>query len=49
MKAKAFEIKENIVIDIKAYQESDLKKIWTPFREKVIKEGIFYGAVDEFS
>jgi predicted nucleotidyltransferase len=38
------EMKENIVIDIKAYHESDLKSVWTPFREKVLKEGIFYGA-----
>jgi predicted nucleotidyltransferase len=39
------ELKENIVIDVKAYQESELKNVWTPFREKVIKEGIFYGAI----
>lgn len=39
------ELKERIVIDIKAYQESELKSVWTPFREKVLKEGIFYGAV----
>jgi predicted nucleotidyltransferase len=38
------EMKENIVIDIKAYQESELKNVWTPFREKVVNEGIFYGA-----
>jgi predicted nucleotidyltransferase len=38
------ELKEMIVIDLKAYQESELKKVWTPFREKVVKEGIFYGA-----
>jgi predicted nucleotidyltransferase len=38
------ELKENIVIDIKAYQESELRNVWTPFREKVLKEGIFYGA-----
>ncbi len=37
------ELKENVVIDIKAYQESELKNVWTPFREKVLKEGIFYG------
>ena len=39
------EIKERVVIDIKAYQDSELKSVWTPFREKVLKEGIFYGAV----
>lgn len=39
------ELKENIVIDIKAYHESELKGVWTPFREKVLKEGIFYGTV----
>lgn len=38
------ELKENVVIDIKAYQENELKNVWTPFREKVMKEGIFYGA-----
>ena len=38
------ELKENVIIDIKAYQDSDLKNKWTPFREKVLKEGIFYGA-----
>jgi predicted nucleotidyltransferase len=39
------ELKEKVVIDIKAYDESELRNVWTPFREKVIKEGIFYGAV----
>ncbi len=39
------EIKENIVLDIKVYKESDLKQVWTPFRENVIKGGIFFGAV----
>ena len=39
------ELRENIVIDIKAYQEKELKKRWTPFRENVLKEGVFYGAV----
>ena len=39
------EIKERIVIDIKAYHESELKNVWTPFRERVVKEGIFYGAI----
>jgi len=38
------EIKESIVIDLKVYHESELKKVWTPFREKVMEEGIFYGA-----
>ncbi len=38
------ELTENVVIDIKAYQEQELKNQWTPFREKVLKEGIFYGA-----
>ncbi len=37
------ELKEKVVIDIKAYQDSEFKNVWTPFREKVIKEGIFYG------
>jgi predicted nucleotidyltransferase len=35
------ELKENVVIDIKAYQEWELKNRWTPFREKVVKEGVF--------
>jgi predicted nucleotidyltransferase len=39
------ELKEKIIIDIKAYHERDLKDRWTPFREKVLKEGIFYGAI----
>jgi predicted nucleotidyltransferase len=39
------EMKEKIIIDIKAYHENDLKSVWTPFREKVLKEGIFYGAI----
>ncbi len=38
------ELKELLVIDIKAYDEKELKGTWTPFREKVLKEGIFYGA-----
>lgn len=38
------ELKENVVIDIKAYQESELRNRWTPFREMIMKEGIFYGA-----
>ena len=38
------ELKEKVVVDIKAYGENDLREVWTPFREKVIKEGIFYGA-----
>jgi predicted nucleotidyltransferase len=38
------EIEKKIVIDLKAYQESEFKNLWTPFREKVIKEGVFYGA-----
>jgi predicted nucleotidyltransferase len=38
------ELAENVIIDIKAYQENELKNRWTPFREKVLKEGIFYGA-----
>jgi predicted nucleotidyltransferase len=39
------ELKEKIIIDIKAYHERDFKDRWTPFREKVLKEGIFYGAI----
>lgn len=39
------EIKEDVVIDIKAYQDKELRNRWTPFREKVLKEGIFYGAI----
>ena len=38
------EMKERIVIDVKAYWKKDLFEVWTPFREKVIKEGIFYAA-----
>ncbi|MCP4151651.1 MAG: nucleotidyltransferase domain-containing protein [bacterium] len=38
------EMQKMIVIDVKAYQESELTGRWTPFREKVIREGIFYGA-----
>ena len=39
------ELTENVVIDIKAYQENELRNQWTPFRERVLEEGIFYGAV----
>jgi len=38
------EVREQIVIDGKAYGEKELKTIWTPFREKVLKEGFFYDA-----
>lgn len=38
------EIKEHVVIDAKAYSDQELKSVWTPFREKVLKEGVFFGA-----
>jgi len=38
------EVQEGIVIDAKIYYEQELKTQWTPFRQKVLEEGIFYGA-----
>ncbi len=38
------EMKKKIEIDVKAYWIKDLTEVWTPFREKVMKEGIFYEA-----
>ncbi|MBF0273660.1 MAG: hypothetical protein HQK84_00345 [Nitrospinae bacterium] len=39
-----FEVKEDIVIDGKAYDEKELKNVWTPFRNSVLNEGVFYAA-----
>ncbi len=38
------EMQEHIVIDAKAYSEHELKSVWTPFREKVLKEGKYFAA-----
>ncbi len=38
------EEKEHIVIDAKAYCDYELRNVWTPFREQVVKEGIFFAA-----
>ena len=37
-----FELENDIYIDIKIYQNSEINQQNTPYREKVIKTGIFY-------
>jgi len=39
-----FELMQDIVIDGKIYEDKELKNIWTPFRETVLNEGVFYEA-----
>ncbi len=38
------ELKYDIVIDAKIYEEAEIKKQNTPFRAAVCKEGSYYGA-----
>lgn len=38
-----FELENNIFTDIKIYQYSELNRQNTPYRENVIKTGMFYG------
>lgn len=38
------ELKYDIVIDGKVYQDAEIKKQNTPFRVNVMREGTFYGA-----
>ncbi len=38
-----FELKYDIVIDVKVYRSDEIKKQNTPFRETVYRQGIFYG------
>jgi predicted nucleotidyltransferase len=38
-----FEMKNDVYTDVKVYQYSEFHKQNTPYREKVIKSGVFYG------
>jgi predicted nucleotidyltransferase len=38
-----FEMEKNIYADVKIYQYSELNKQNTPYREQVVKSGVFYG------
>ena len=38
------ELKYDIVIDAKIYHDEEIKKRNTPFRDTILREGVYYGA-----